>query len=279
VTPDDAAWLEPLAAAASRDLIEMSRPAVRVGHGLSCVEVDEMFSADGALSSIVVDADDGAVGLITRAHLGQVLSGRLGFGRVLNQRRSVGTVADWGPLVLTADTDLTTAATRILTHAGERWQDVVVRAGDELRLAPSAAVMQALAGAFMTRASHDDLTGLPNRARFLERLEEVCREAATHPDRAVAVLFVDLDDFKQINDGLGHEAGDEALRDAAHALSTEARAGEMVSRLGGDEFAAILDRDFGTEQAELVEAAAQAAESFRTALADEAGDRNSVVAG
>jgi diguanylate cyclase (GGDEF)-like protein len=276
VSTEDAAWLEPLAAAATRDLVEMSRPALRVGQSVGCVEVEEIFSADASLSSIVVDGDDGQVGIITRAHLGHVLSGRLGFGRVLNQRRSVGTVADWAPLVLASDTDLTTAATRILTHPGERWQDVLVRAGDELRVAPSAAIMQALAGAFMTRASHDDLTGLPNRARFLERLQEVCREAGSHADRAVAVLFVDLDDFKQINDGLGHEAGDEALRDAAHALSHEAQPGDMVARLGGDEFAAILDRPFGPSPAEVVEDAARAAEGFRVALSDEAGLRASI---
>lgn len=276
VSTDDAAWLEPLAAAASRDLVEMSRPAVRVDGSLSCVEVEDVFVLEPSLTSIVVDGEDGVIGLITRTHLVDVLSGRLGFGRVLNQRRSIGSVADWGPLVLTADTDLTTAATRILTHAGERWQDVVVRAGDEVRIAPSAAVMQALAGAFMNRASHDDLTGLPNRARFLERLDEMCREAGQHPDRAVAVLFVDLDDFKQINDGLGHEAGDDALRDAAQALSGEARPGEMVARLGGDEFAAILDRPFSEAGRSIVEGTAQAAEGFRLALSDEAGLRASV---
>ncbi len=276
MSTEEAAWLEPLAAAASRDLVEMSRPAVRVDQSVGCVEVEEMFSSDSSLSSIVVDGDDGQVGIITRAHLGHVLSGRLGFGRVLNQRRSVGTVTDWGPLVLAADTDLTTAATRILTHPGERWQDVLVQAGDELRVAPSAAIMQALAGAFMTRASHDDLTGLPNRSRFLERLQEICRDAGAHADRAVAVLFVDLDDFKQINDGLGHEAGDEALRDAAHALSDEAHPGEMVARLGGDEFAAILDRPFGPGPSEVVEGAARAAEGFRLALSDQAGLRASI---
>ncbi len=273
---EDSGWLEPLATAANRDLVEMSRPAVRVDPDSSCVEVDERFAADPALTSMVVCGADGVIGLITRTRLAAVLTGRLGFGRVLNQRRSVGTVADWGPLVLDAHTDVTTAATRILTHVGERWQDVVVRAGDELRIAPAAAVMQALAGAFMARASHDDLTGLANRARFLDRLREVCREAGQHPDRAVAVLFVDLDDFKQINDGLGHEAGDDALRDAARALAGAAGPGEMVARLGGDEFAAILDRRFGDGAGrDVVEGAALAAEGFRQALSEKAGLRAS----
>lgn len=276
MTPDDAAWLEPLARAAARDLVEMSRPAHVVDEAVACVEVEERFAADAALSSVVVAGEAGQLGLLTRARLAQVLTGRLGFGRVLHQRRSVGTVADWEPLVLEASTDVTTAATRILTHPGERWQDVVVRAGDELRVAPSAAIMQALAGAFMTRASHDDLTGLPNRARFLDRLQEVARTIGEHPDRAVAVVFVDLDDFKLINDGLGHEAGDEALRDAARALAGEARPGEMVARLGGDEFAVILDRPFGAGAGDVVAGAAQVAEGFRRALSDEAGLRASV---
>lgn len=85
-------------------------------------------------------------------------------------------------------------------------------------------------------ALHDALTGLPNRAQFNARLEALCAQpgAGMH-----AVLFLDLDGFKPINDTLGHEAGDEALRIASHRLGHDLAAGDFVARLGGDEFVAI----------------------------------------
>lgn len=85
-------------------------------------------------------------------------------------------------------------------------------------------------------ALHDALTGLPNRAQFNTRLEALCAQ----PGNALhAVLFIDLDGFKPINDTLGHEAGDEALRIAAQRLRHDLAAGDFVARLGGDEFVTV----------------------------------------
>ncbi len=85
-------------------------------------------------------------------------------------------------------------------------------------------------------ALHDALTKLPNRAQFNTRLEALCAQPG---DGLHAVLFLDLDGFKPINDTLGHEAGDEALRIAAHRLRHDLAANDFVARLGGDEFVAI----------------------------------------
>lgn len=101
------------------------------------------------------------------------------------------------------------------------------------------------------RAFHDGLTGLPNRARFLQRLEEsVTRPAPAH-ERA-AVLFIDLDRFKPVNDSLGHDAGNELLIAVAQRLSAAVSADDIVGRLGGDEFVVLLDRVAGDEQATTV---------------------------
>lgn len=90
------------------------------------------------------------------------------------------------------------------------------------------------------QALEDSLTGLANRALFLDRLSH----ALARSDRSltsVAVLMIDLDGFKAINDGMGHEAGDDALREIAARVARSARPGDTVARLGGDEFAVLLE--------------------------------------
>ncbi|MFS2055783.1 diguanylate cyclase domain-containing protein, partial [Variovorax sp. CT11-76] len=84
-------------------------------------------------------------------------------------------------------------------------------------------------------AHHDTLTGLPNRKLLDERLQQALAHAARH-GQPVAVLYLDLDGFKQLNDTLGHEAGDLALREIARRLQALVRQTDTVARIGGDEF-------------------------------------------
>jgi diguanylate cyclase (GGDEF)-like protein/PAS domain S-box-containing protein len=91
-------------------------------------------------------------------------------------------------------------------------------------------------------ALQDTLTGLPNRNALNERLADSLRRAARSHD-PVAVLFIDLDGFKQVNDKFGHAAGDEVLREVARRLPLAVRATDVVARYGGDEFVVLLDTE------------------------------------
>jgi len=98
-------------------------------------------------------------------------------------------------------------------------------------------------------ALHDGLTGLPNRVFFLDVLEKVL----ANRDRATtAVLFVDLDNFKDANDAFGHQVGDELLIALSHRLQRQLRAGDVLARLGGDEFAVVLTDLLGRDCAQSI---------------------------
>lgn len=90
------------------------------------------------------------------------------------------------------------------------------------------------------KAHHDALTGLPNRALFNDRLEQAISKAARYKEE-IAIFFIDLDHFKEINDTLGHETGDEVLKFFAQRLKDSVRMEDTVARIGGDEFIVIME--------------------------------------
>jgi diguanylate cyclase (GGDEF)-like protein/PAS domain S-box-containing protein len=109
------------------------------------------------------------------------------------------------------------------------------------------------------RASHDPLTGLPNRHQLQSELRSAIAHAAETGD-GIAVLYLDLDGFKEVNDRGGHDAGDRLLREVAQRLQQGLRQGDLVARVGGDEFVALLPGCRDAEAARVV------ADGLRTRL-------------
>lgn len=90
-------------------------------------------------------------------------------------------------------------------------------------------------------AQHDALTGLPNRRYLHDHLRQTLLTSGSAPEAQPALMYLDLDNFKQVNDDFGHHSGDELLKIVARRLKRELRCGEIVGRLGGDEFAVVLE--------------------------------------
>jgi diguanylate cyclase (GGDEF)-like protein/PAS domain S-box-containing protein len=108
-------------------------------------------------------------------------------------------------------------------------------------------------------AVHDGLTGMPNRTLFMDRLEQAIKHSQSNSNFSFAVLFVDLDRFKVVNDSLGHLVGDKLLIATAQRLQSCLRANDTLARLGGDEFAILLEDFRKTDDAQMIASRIRAA--------------------
>ncbi|SHN74408.1 putative bifunctional diguanylate cyclase/phosphodiesterase [Cryptosporangium aurantiacum] len=217
---------------------ELSRDVVVVSADQSCAELDQLFRSQDTLPVVVVRDASRRTGLVMRSTFELVMSGPFGYGRSLWGRRPVGSMADWTPLVLPAETPVTDASHRVRTRGWHnRYDDLLVSwPGGRIGRVSAASLFDALARRLVEQATQDALTGLANRRHFLDELGAAC---AGNVDGSVAVVFVDLDRMKQVNDSLGHGVGDQLLVSVSRRLVAATEPDDVVARLGGDEFAVL----------------------------------------
>jgi diguanylate cyclase (GGDEF)-like protein len=208
-----------------------------------CNEVYALFAKDPSLHSLPVVDGATPVGMINRNILLEQYS-QLYF-RDLYGRHPIATIMEKSPLVVDVGTSLDDLS-RILAEDGEKFLYdgfIITREGQYAGMGRANDLMAELSRRKHAHlyhiAHHDMLTGLPNRQLFQDRLRQDLAKAerARSP---LAVLFIDLDHFKTVNDTMGHESGDTLLVAVARRLETCVRSTDTVARLGGDEFTVIL---------------------------------------
>lgn len=241
----------PVSAVSEIGALAVRVPVVPPGTLLPAVE--ELFRADDRLRGIVT-WDSSGWQLISRTWLDNLLAGRYGFGRALHARRDLASLLPVETVVLPPRSGLTDAARAVLERGSAALPEMVVLAAGgstpaaEVAVVPVTSIFAGLAAVYQRAAYTDALTGLPNRLAVHAFLAEPQPSSG-----AAAVLYIDLDDFKQVNDVYGHRAGDTVLLEFSARLRSCVRDSDLVARLGGDEYVALLREVDETHAAHIAE--------------------------
>jgi diguanylate cyclase (GGDEF)-like protein len=241
-------WLK----ARTEDVVQdMVRRSAESGQALDAI-VEDSFERVGAVSTVAVARWMAGEGLEVARHVGQEswgIFGQLAAQRAVPLNEVTKRCLRWRDAALqvvgegAVELELSTAALEEAQQMLQRSLDVTL-----VRMCESFEEERQRAHEELTRrqeelsflATHDDLTGLPNRTLIRDRLEQMLVRSALS-QTPVAALFIDIDNFKSINDTLGHSAGDELLRAVAARLDSAVRGTDALGRLGGDEFVVIAE--------------------------------------
>ncbi|MFP4207042.1 MAG: putative bifunctional diguanylate cyclase/phosphodiesterase [Wenzhouxiangella sp.] len=223
---------------------QLKRPCPTVQTLTRLLEVYDQFQHDDTLQTLVIMDADRAVGLMNRNMLNELFSRP--FTRELYGSSRVAEFMIPDPVIVEVDTSVDDLTRIILDERMSAMQDGFILTegnrfagvgfGHDLLALLSERKQQHL----FKLAHYDHLTGLPNRLMFVDRLTQACFRAERSGEM-VGLLFIDLDRFKEVNDTLGHAAGDELLIRVSERLRSTVRKVDSVSRLGGDEFTVMLE--------------------------------------
>src|SRR5262245_18355428 len=207
----------------------------------TCELARDAYDHDSGLFAVaIVDEDGRPIGLINRFKFLERLASR--FGRELVLKKPVTALMETDPLILDEATHIDELGTRLMSQQNRYVFDgfIVTRSGQYAGMGTGIDLIRALVerrhAELPQMALHDMLTGLPNRALFERHLTE----AVAGTGNGVAVMFLDLDRFKEINDSFGHRFGDLVLCGISQRLRAAVRKSDVVARLSGDEFAIVL---------------------------------------
>lgn len=218
-------------------------PVDPVNPTTSCEVVYHIFAQDKSLQSLAVVHNDEPVGLVNRYALIDRFSRR--FFREIYERKPISKIMEPFPLVVEASVSLDDLSSIIADEEEKYLYEgfIITQAGKYLGIGTGHRLMKEITARKQAQlyhlAHHDTLTGLPNRLLFYDRFRQAIHNAQ-RGNLLLAVLFIDLDHFKKVNDTYGHPMGDALLQLVAQRLNKSLREGDTVARQGGDEFTVIL---------------------------------------
>ena len=233
---------EASASAVVSGLIDLVERAHSLPREALAGDVDRVFRQSPSLRCMVVESLEGPR-LVERSWFQQVMSGPLGYGRVLYSGTPVLELDLPVTLTVGPQTSIGNTAAAIIRASSDgafHGEYVLVAVQDRpTGVVPITAVFEQVARLFAHQSLHDPLTGLPNRLALTQSIRRIVGDSQDGTAACTALLYVDLDRFKDVNDVLGHAAGDEVLVQFAARLRSACRRGDLVVRIGGDEFAIL----------------------------------------
>ncbi|MDP1870014.1 MAG: GGDEF domain-containing protein [Gallionella sp.] len=215
-----------------------------VNEDASCIKVLELFHSDKKLYALpVVNDKSRPVGIIVRQNLTEFFSKP--YVKELKGKKPISTLMDENPIIVDKNTSIDDIARIILDAGIEHMVSgfIVTREKKYFGMANGYDLLKEITHRrqkhLFDLAHFDQLTGLPNRTLLLDRLSQGI-SVANRTERAISLLFIDLDGFKHVNDSYGHTIGDCLLKEVATRLLSCLREGDTAARMGGDEFVVIL---------------------------------------
>jgi diguanylate cyclase (GGDEF)-like protein len=217
---------------------DLARPLAVVGASMPVGQLEVMFRDPGVTCVVVQDDGGERVGMVMRAGLSSALTGRLGYGRAVLERKPVSSVADWTPMIVRPDDAVSTVATRAMERdEAHRYDDVLV-AGAAWGSAGTADLMRSLVSALAERSTLDPQTRLPTRAATWHSLARRCDHVRGSAARVVLTLL-DVRGMARLNTRYGTATGDAVLAEIAARLRADLPRGCEAGRVDGDTFAVL----------------------------------------